>query len=158
MIELTSSLLLVASALYGPVIFDDNSNLGSKFTNLGEMNTASVIESDIKIVDPVVMEKHLRKEFAETPLLIEIARCESNFKQFDKNGNIIRGIANKSDVGVMQINEKYHADTAKKLGIDLHTVDGNIRYAKKLYSQEGSKPWSASQGCWGKAENLLAKK
>ena len=94
------------------------------------------------------MEAYLKKEFADTPILVDIARCESSFHQFDNSGNVIRGRVNSADVGVMQINEAYHADTAKHLGIDLYTVEGNIEYAKHLYAEQGSQPWTASSKCW----------
>jgi hypothetical protein len=94
------------------------------------------------------MEAYLRQEFADTPILVDIARCESSFKQFDKDGNLIRGRVNNADVGVMQINEKYHDDTAKKLDLDLHTVQGNVAYAKHLYAEQGAQPWIASSKCW----------
>ena len=94
------------------------------------------------------MEAYLKKEFADTPILVDIARCESSFHQFDSNGNIIRGRVNSADIGVMQINEMYHADTAKKLGINLYTVEGNVLYAKHLYAEKGSQPWISSSKCW----------
>jgi hypothetical protein len=94
------------------------------------------------------MEAYLRKEFEGTPILVDIARCESNFHQYDKNGNIVRGRVNSADIGVMQINEKYHAETAKKLGIDLYTVEGNVAYAKHLYAEQGAQPWISSSKCW----------
>lgn len=107
--------------------------------------------------DPKAMEAYLRKEYIDAPILIEIARCESEFRQFDKNGDVVRGIVNSADIGVMQINEKYHDKTAKILGYDLHTIAGNVAYAKHLYEEQGSKPWSASQKCWG-ASDQVAKK
>lgn len=105
----------------------------------------------IVLQDRKSVEKYLREQYADTPILVEIARCESTFTQFDSNGNVIRGKINKNDVGVMQINEKYHLDTAKTLGIDLHTIEGNVKYAKHLYDEQGAAPWSASKPCWGKA-------
>ena len=102
----------------------------------------------IGMIGAKAMEAYLRKEFADTPILVDIARCESNFHQFDKNGNIIRGIVNSADVGVMQINEKYHAQYAAKMGVDLYTVEGNVAYAKALYKDQGAQPWISSSKCW----------
>jgi hypothetical protein len=50
----------------------------------------------------------------------------------------------------MQVNELYHLETAKKLGIDLYTADGNVAYARYLYEKQGAKPWISSSGCWAK--------
>jgi hypothetical protein len=52
----------------------------------------------------------------------------------------------------MQINERYQGPTAKLLGFDIYTVEGNIAYAKHLYEEQGSKPWQASAGCWANSD------
>ncbi len=95
-------------------------------------------------------EAQVKAYFADTPILAEIAFCESRFRQYDANGQVLRGIENAQDVGVMQINEKYHLDTAQKLGLNIHTLEGNMAYGKYLYSTQGTKPWNYSSGCWGK--------
>ncbi|MDD4988936.1 MAG: hypothetical protein PHV42_00725 [Candidatus Pacebacteria bacterium] len=111
------------------------------------------------VVDqPMTLEDHVRESFKDTPILAEVARCESEFRQFGTDGKIIRGEVNKHDVGVMQINEGYHGAEAEKLGLDLHTLDGNIAFAKILYAKEGTKPWNSSKPCWGKAGVELAQK
>ena len=103
------------------------------------------------------MEQIVRKYFADTPELAEVARCESTFVQFEKDGSIRRGKENPADVGVMQINEFYHGKTAKKLGDDLYTLEGNMAYAKYLYEKNGLSDWDASKPCWGKAVRQLAR-
>jgi len=55
----------------------------------------------------------------------------------------------------MQINEKYHKTTARELGYDLYTLEGNLLYGKYLYDTQGSNPWKASSRCWG---HKIAKK
>lgn len=132
------------SSMYG------NSQVDRSHTNLPLTETVETTESaDSSSTTSVKeMEAYLRKEFADRPILVDIARCESNFQQFDKDGKLIRGRVDNADVGVMQINERYHADMAKKLGIDIYTVEGNVHYAKHLYDELGSKPWNASSKCW----------
>lgn len=95
-------------------------------------------------------ELYVRHYFADLPVLAKVAYCESRFRQFDKNGKILRGIENRSDVGVMQVNEYYHLERAKKMGIDIYTLDGNLSYARDLYEREGARPWMASSPCWAK--------
>lgn len=109
-------------------------------------------------IDSKEVEAYIRKEFADTPILVDIARCESTFRQFHNDGTVVRGRVNKSDVGVMQINLAYHADTAKKMGLDLYTVEGNAAYGKYLYDKYGSQPWSASEPCWSRSAKDLALK
>jgi len=100
------------------------------------------------------VETHVREYFKETPILAKIAYCESRFRQYDEKGNLLRGELTPKDVGVMQINEYYHGDTADKLGINVHTLEGNLAYAKWLYEREGTQPWASSQKCWDKYEEL----
>jgi hypothetical protein len=139
MIELTSAIALLISSLYGPVtaIAQDVN---------GSVNT----QSQTAIEKPVTLAKYVQEYFAETPVLAKIAFCESTLRQVDKGGEILRGKVNPDDVGLMQINEVYHGDKAKALGMDLETVEGNLAYAKHLYDLEGTAPWNASKKCWSK--------
>lgn len=102
----------------------------------------------------VTTEAYVRIYFSDLPILAEIARCESGFEQTDKNGEVVRGIVNKYDVGVMQINEKYHLEAAEKLGLDIYSLEGNVKYARILYEKEGTKPWLASSNCWAKFSGI----
>lgn len=86
--------------------------------------------------------------FADVPELVSVARCESHFRQFDKSGRVLRGVVNRGDIGVMQINEYYHGEKADELGYDLYTIDGNLAYARFLYEHEGLTPWLSSSKCW----------
>lgn len=95
-------------------------------------------------------ESIVREKFANEPLLIKIAKCESSFLHYYPNGEIVRGRVNPADVGIMQINEKYHLETSKSLGFDIYTVEGNLDYAKYMYDREGASPWTASAKCWSK--------
>lgn len=95
-------------------------------------------------------EAQVKAYFEDAPILAEIAFCESRFRQYDENGNVLRGVVNSQDVGVLQINEKYHLDTAQKLGLNIYTLEGNMAYAKYLYDTQGTRPWNHSSPCWGK--------
>ncbi|MES2436873.1 MAG: hypothetical protein V4519_02585 [Patescibacteria group bacterium] len=96
------------------------------------------------------VETYVRAYFEETPILAEVARCESRFRQHGKDGEVLRGMMVDDDLGVMQINDYFHGKTADKLGLDLHTLEGNLAYAKYLYEKQGLQPWSASAPCWDK--------
>ncbi len=104
------------------------------------------------------VEEFVRDFFEDTPILAEVARCESEFRQFTTTGSIIRGIVNPRDVGVMQINERYHAKTAKSMGYDIYTLKGNLQYAQYLYDQQGVAPWSASAPCWDHSQTKKEQK
>ena len=75
-------------------------------------------------------------------LALEIARCESRFQQYhDKDGSLVRGRRNPSDVGVFQINEKYHLERSRAEGFDIYTPAGNIGYAMWLMKRDGDRHW-----------------
>jgi hypothetical protein len=97
-------------------------------------------------------EQYVRESFKDKPILAEIAKCESSFRQFDKEGKPLRGIVNSDDIGVMQINKYYHEDDATKMGLDIYTLQGNIEFAKILYGKYGDKPWVSSSPCWKKSQ------
>jgi hypothetical protein len=101
------------------------------------------------------IEEYVRDYFSDIPVLAEVAHCESTFRHYGEDGNIIRGVVNNLDVGVMQINEYYHGDTANRLDLDLYTLEGNLSYARSLYEREGTVPWSASEFCWGNKKLAL---
>ncbi len=98
------------------------------------------------------VESAVREYFSDIPLMAEIAKCESHFRQFEKDGSIFRGKVNDRDVGALQINEYYHSKRAQKLGIDIYTVKGNMEYARILYEESGSQPWVSSSPCWMKSD------
>ena len=90
------------------------------------------------------------------PELEKICACESgdgtigSSRQFNDDGTVLRGRVDNDDIGRCQINLRYHKESAEKMGLDVFSDQGNIRYANDLYERQGSKPWSASQGCWDK--------
>lgn len=93
-------------------------------------------------------ETAVRTYFSDIPVMIHIARCESTFRHTLADGTILRGKVNPADIGVMQINMRYHGEKARELGLDLADLYGNMEYARDLYTRQGTKPWSASAPCW----------
>lgn len=89
----------------------------------------------------VAIEKRVREYFADIPVMIEIAKCESKFRQFTDSGAVLRGGSGGGMVGVFQFYESIHTKGAKALGFDLATVEGNLGYAKHVYSEQGTTPW-----------------
>jgi len=86
----------------------------------------------------------------EAPTMIKVAECESSLRQHDNNGLVLRGIVDKKDSGVFQINLRYHLEEAEALGLDIDKLEHNIIYAKLLYEKYGLQPWKASKPCWNK--------
>lgn len=106
------------------------------------------------ITDPKNVKRFIEDYFFDIPVLQKVAFCESSYRHFNKDGTVRRGLVNSHDVGVMQINELYHAKEAKALGYDLETIDGNVAFARHLYEREGSRPWNSSGKCWDKVLDL----
>lgn len=105
----------------------------------------------------LTIEQQVEIYFSDIPIMSDIAWCESTMRQFNSRGEILRGEENRDDVGVMQINEYYHSKTAKAFDLDLHTLAGNMTYARYLYEKNGTSDWKASKPCWGKKVKLAIK-
>ena len=95
-------------------------------------------------------EQIVRAYFSDIPIMIQIARCESQYRHILADGSVLVGRVDSDDTGVMQINTRYHGDTADKLDLDLTDIYDNMAYARNLYERQGTQPWSASAPCWGK--------
>ncbi|MEX2014195.1 MAG: hypothetical protein WD896_02465 [Parcubacteria group bacterium] len=102
------------------------------------------------IIDSKNIERFINDYFADIPIMAKIAKCESRYRHLNSSGTVLKGMKDKRDTGVMQINLFYHADTADKLGYNVHDLDGNVAYARHLYEKQGTKPWMSSSACWAK--------
>ena len=147
-LELTTSLLMFSTAI------------GQGTMSAQSTMPVVAIEREVagasKIIDLTKREeisRYVKEYFSETPILVDVARCESTYRQFSSNGGVLRGLVNPADVGVMQINEWYHGKKADDLGLDLHTLEGNLAYAKYLYEKQGVQPWKSSAKCWNQNQS-----
>lgn len=123
------------------------------------MNFALVIDGEVQEVEKPEPEPAPYKKKPQ-PTLLQICSCESGNgkygtpQQFEPDG--ITALVGKitpahlgKDIGMCQINTKYHLETANSLGFDIYTAEGNWGYANYLYETQGTQPWSASAKCWG---------
>jgi len=135
--------------------------LVSGFNTMG--TPARILQSDTVKTQPIVevktttVKEKVSQYFADKPILIDIARCESHFRHTNKDGTVLRGVLTPADVGVMQINEGYHLEDSKKLGFNIHTLEGNMAYAEYLYDKQGARPWLASSHCWANYSEIAKK-
>lgn len=112
--------------------------------------TALSTTTQLEHKSPQTLNQYVNEYFQETPVLADIAWCESRMRHIDAStGKVIRGTVDSDDTGIMQINTRYHRAEAEKLGLDIKTLSGNLEYAKYLYDKEGTKPWKSSKACWG---------
>ena len=106
----------------------------------------STASSSVGIVhDSAAVEKRVREYFADVPVMIDIARCESNFRQFTDGGAVFKGGNGGEMIGVFQLYGIYHIASALALGFDITTLDGNLAYARHLYENSGITPWSSCE-------------
>lgn len=96
-------------------------------------------------------EQAVREYFADIPVMVEIARCESAYRQYEDDGLPLKNREGSSAIGIMQIMASIHEAEAQKIGYDIRTLYGNLAYARYLYEQSGTKPWEESKNCWGSA-------
>ena len=148
MIELTTSIMLLAQA-FSPALTTQVAN--------AEVMSVKADNKNAPTEFPITLENYVREYFKDTPVLAEIARCESHFRQFGPSGKVLKGEVNDGDIGIMQINKYYHEDDATKLGLDIYTLDGNLAFAKKLYEKYGGDPWVSSSKCWKKSSQVAMK-
>lgn len=99
---------------------------------------------------PNATEMAVREYFKDIPVMVSIARCESRFRHALADGSVLVGERDPADTGVMQINTRYHQKRALELGLDLHSLEDNMVYARSLYEKQGTKPWNASAPCWNR--------
>lgn len=126
--------------------------IASSTANMASGTPEVVISTSTQFTDNTGVMAYVKKTYANEPILIDIARCESSFRQYDgTTGGILHGKADADDIGVMQINEKYQLDKALSAGYDIDTVEGNVAYAQYLFDNQGAAPWKASESCWSVA-------
>jgi len=102
------------------------------------------------------VEQKVRAYFADVPAMIEIARCESRFRQYDGAGGALRGGLGGGMVGLFQVYDKIHRGAASAMGHDIDTPEGNMGYARHLYESQGTDPWLSSFACWGSGTSAEA--
>ncbi len=150
--ELTTSALLLANTLTMMNVIPIASAATTPTVN------SSDVAVTVQVAPPTSFRDYVETYFSDVPVLVDIAKCESDFRQYDKDGSVLRGVANRYDVGVMQINEKYQLERAERLGYDIYSAEGNLAYARYLYGKEGTKPWQSSEKCWKQSVADIANK
>ena len=144
MIEFATGVAFLVTSLYAPASAVNASTTAQAATS----TQSTTVASTQSLSTSSEIAAYVHEQYKDEPILVDIARCESTYRQYGPDGNILRGKVNHDDVGVMQINEKYHADEALKLGYDIYSVKGNVAFGKYLYEKSGAQPWSSSSKCW----------
>lgn len=77
-----------------------------------------------------------------------VSWCESERRQYEEDGSVLRGRVNPSDIGIMQINEEIHEKEIAQSGLDIYTEEGNLEFAMRLWKRDGLRHWKPSEHCW----------
>ncbi len=101
-------------------------------------------------VDSAYIERRVIEYFHDIPVMIAIASCESNFRQYDEDGLLlVNPNPNSTASGVFQILYTTHKDAwSQSNETHIATLEGNLAFARKLYEESGTTPWNPSRSCW----------
>ncbi len=139
---LVVSLAFFLFVMYTPAAFAVGGELVTQTKATTSPSKTQVTTTDLQL-SPTAIETKVRAYFTDAPIMIEIAKCESNFRQFTDAGNVFYGGVGSGMIGIFQFYEALHKTAAATLGYDLATVEGNLGYAKHLYKEQGTTPWQS---------------
>ena len=130
------------------------SNLNANITPIvsnDQISENHQIVVEVKEPSNIEMIEVLAEKYGvDSNLALHISQCESELRQYNENGTVLRGRENPQDVGLFQINEFYHLQDSQKLGFNIYTAKGNIEYAMYIMERDGTRHWTYSKPCWGK--------
>lgn len=118
--------------------------------SIAEISEIFVVAPTAPETDPEYVEERVREYFADIPVMIKIAKCESTFQQFEPDGSLVvsesvdaNGRRDSSASGVFQILYKGHFKSwAVSDETNITTLEGNMRFARELYEESGTAPWA----------------
>lgn len=137
------------SVLFPSVTFVDSSKIKPLETHIEPVEVIQITNEELPTLEEIDPIDILRQE------LVPICTCESGQgtgrpQHFNiETGEVLRGYYNDQDIGMCQINLKYHGERLEELGLDPFNELDNVSYANMLYEEEGNTPWKWSEGCWG---------
>lgn len=104
-------------------------------------------ESYLVEVKPLTIEEEILKVFPDAPIMVEVARCES---ELDPTADRVTSDGRTGiDVGLFQINQ-VHLKKLNELGLDRYDLHDNLTFARMLYDRAGLRDWYMSAHCWSK--------
>lgn len=131
-----------------------------------EVNTAYAVTVQPEKTVPETKKLPVAKISDVPQVLWDISWCESRDDQSkrgynyryktDAEGNKVKYLWS-TDIGRWQVNDYYHLERAKSLGLDLYTEQDNLTYAILLYNENGTRDWNPSRECWRDIDAWKAK-
>jgi hypothetical protein len=107
---------------------------------------AQVIEPRVILIGTTTPEKtieeKIKEAFPEDEITaLKIAQCESGL---NPNAHNNRNKNGSTDGGLYQINS-VHDKRLNELGLDKYDIEDNIAFARRLYEENGWRPWVCSK-------------
>lgn len=139
-VKLFAATLAVVSMMTTSV----SANTGDKIAK------AFAVSPNHPATDSHFVEQAVIDYFRDIPVMIAIASCESEFRQYKEDGQLLVNPSPKSTAsGVYQILYTTHKKSwSKSPETNITTLDGNLEFARKMYEESGTAPWKGSQDCW----------
>lgn len=85
--------------------------------------------------------------FANDPVMVRVAACESSFRHELPDGQLNVGPDGK-DKGAYMIREPVHEAELVRYRIDPSRFEHNVAFATHLYHRDGLRHWRSSRPCW----------
>jgi hypothetical protein len=152
--------LLAVSLTAGPIKADESllpDPIPPSEISISEISETFVVDENAPEVDPEFVEAKVREYFADIPVMIKIAKCESGFKQYQEDGSLTvsKAVSKKtrkrvsSASGAFQILYIGHFESwSSSDDTNITTLEGNLRFARMMYEESGTSPWAESKKCW----------
>ncbi|MDC1205301.1 hypothetical protein N8083_00435 [Candidatus Pacebacteria bacterium] len=113
------------------------------------------------VIDPNIGIRAIVEEFFnanDASEMISIIKCESEFKHYGPDEEVLKNRAGSSAIGVAQIlssvhpdpkvlslyNKRFNTDVTEET-FDITTLEGNLGYALMLYELRGTRDWECSK-------------
>lgn len=87
--------------------------------------------------DTLSIEDMVAAAFPDAPYMVAIARCESHLRQYSAPGVVLMGGGGGNYIGIFQIGRQW-VPTAREMGLDVYTPEGNIAFARYLFDEYGA--------------------
>jgi hypothetical protein len=132
--------VLIGLVLGGIITFAFQAK-AERVTYIAEPEEPVVIQVRIETEEEKI-ERLITEEFVDAPVMVAIAKCESEFKNVPGRSS--------NDFGPFQVNY-VHLEELEALGLDRTVVEDNITFARILYERNGTRDWNNSRECWSRA-------
>ncbi len=95
------------------------------------------------------IERVIRAHFPDAPIMVEVARCESELRHRTPKGDLLPNQEGGTARGVFQVLMRIHEPEMRRMNLDPNDDEDYLTYVRYLFDTYGLKPWRPSRHCWG---------